>query len=90
MPGYPFDKDDHLNRLRRIEGQIRGLQRLVGEDTDCIDILTQIASVDAALKKVALGLVDEYLRHCGFDADPDEGERSLTEATVAVGRLLQL
>jgi DNA-binding FrmR family transcriptional regulator len=91
--GYTLDKDDYLTRLRRIEGQVRGLQRLVDEDTYCIDILTQIASVNAALKKVALGLVDQHLRHCvldAVDADPVDGELRLTEATVAVERLLQL
>jgi DNA-binding FrmR family transcriptional regulator len=93
MRGYTLDKDDYLTRLRKIEGQVRGLQRLVDEDTYCIDILTQIASVDAALQKVALGLVDQHLRHCVLDAlesDPDAGERRLTEATVAIERLLQL
>ena len=93
MRGYTLDKDDHLTRLRKIEGQVRGLQRLVDEDTYCIDILTQIASVTAALKKVALGLVDQHLRHCvldAVDADPDTGQLRLTEATVAIERLLQL
>ena len=93
MRGYTLEKDDYLTRLRKIEGQVRGLQRLVDSDTYCIDILTQIASVNAALKKVALGLVDQHLRHCVFDAvdeDPDVGQVRLTEATVAIERLLQL
>jgi DNA-binding FrmR family transcriptional regulator len=93
MRGYTLEKDDYLTRLRKIEGQVRGLQRLVDEDTYCIDILTQIASVNAALKKVALGLVDQHLRHCVLDAvdeDPDAGQLRLTEATVAIERLLQL
>ncbi len=93
MRGYTLDKDDYLTRLRKIEGQVRGLQRLVDEDTYCIDILTQIASVDAALKKVALGLVDQHVRHCVLDAveaDPDAGELHITEAIIAVQRLLQL
>lgn len=93
MRGYTLEKDDYLTRLRKIEGQVRGLQRLVDEDTCCIDILTQIASVNAALKKVALGLVDQHLRHCVLDAvdeDPDTGQLRLTEATVAIERLLQL
>ena len=93
MRGYTLDKDDYLTRLRKIEGQVRGLQRLVDEDTYCIDILTQIASVNAALKKVALGLVDQHLRHCVLDAvdtDPDDGQLKLAEATMAVERLLQL
>jgi DNA-binding FrmR family transcriptional regulator len=93
MRGYTLDKDDYLTRLRKIEGQVRGLQRLVEEDTYCIDILTQIASVNAALKKVALGLVDQHLRHCVVDAleaDPDDGQLRLAEATMAVERLCQL
>jgi DNA-binding FrmR family transcriptional regulator len=93
MRGYTLEKDDYLVRLRKIEGQVRGLQRLVDEDTYCIDILTQIASVNAALKKVALGLVDQHLRHCVLDAvdtDPDDGQLKLAEATMAVERLLQL
>jgi DNA-binding FrmR family transcriptional regulator len=93
MRGYTLDKDDYLIRLRKIEGQVRGLQRLVDEDTYCIDILTQIASVDAALKKVALGLVDQHLRHCvleALEADPDDGQLRLAETTMAVERLLQL
>ena len=93
MRGYTLEKDDYLTRLRKIEGQVRGLQRLVDEDTYCIDILTQIASVNAALKKVALGLVDQHLRHCVLDAvdeDPDVGQLRLTEAAVAIERLLQL
>ena len=93
MHGYTLEKGDYLTRLRKIEGQVRGLQRLVDEDTYCIDVLTQIASVDAALRKVALGLVDQHLRHCvigALDADPEEGQLRLTEATAAVERLLQL
>ena len=93
MRGYTLEKDDYLSRLRKIEGQVRGLQRLVAEDTRCIDILTQIASVNAALQKVALGLVDQHLRRCVFDAaeeDPDTGQLRVAEATIAVERLLQL
>ena len=91
--GYTMNKDDYRRRLRRIEGQVRGLQRMIDEDTYCIDVLTQIASVNAALKKVALGLVDQHLRHCVLDAagtDPDEGQLRLTEAIIAVERLIQL
>jgi DNA-binding FrmR family transcriptional regulator len=93
MRGYTLDKDDYLLRLRKIEGQVRGLQRLVEDDTYCIDILTQIASVNAALQKVALGLVDQHLRHCvmgAMDTDPDVAQQRLTDATLAVQRLLQL
>ncbi len=93
MRGYTLDKDDYLLRLRKIEGQVRGLQRLVEDDTYCIDILTQIASVNAALQRVALGLVDQHLRHCvmdALDAEPEVGRQRLTDATLAVQRLLQL
>jgi DNA-binding FrmR family transcriptional regulator len=88
-----LDKHNHLTRLRKIEGQVRGLQRLVDEDTPCIDILTQIAAVDAALRKVAIGLVDQHLRRCVLDAvttNADDGQLHLTEATIAVDRLLHI
>lgn len=91
--GYTIEKDAYLRRLRKIEGQVRGLQRLIDEDTYCIDVLTQIASVRSALQKVALGLVDQHLRHCVIDAvDGDDGAAParLDEATLAVERLLQL
>jgi len=93
MRGYTLDKNDYVTRLRKIEGQVRGLQRLIDDDTYCIDVLTQIASVNSALQKVALGLVDQHLRHCvidAIDADPDQGRQRLDEATLAVQRLLQL
>ena len=93
MRGYTLDKDDYLLRLRKIEGQVRGIQRLVEDDTYCIDILTQIASVNAALQKVALGLVDQHLRHCVMEAvtaSPEAGEQRLAEAILAVERLAQL
>lgn len=93
MPGYVLDKADILARLRKIEGQVRGLQRLVDDDTYCIDVLTQIASAEAALRKVALGLVDQHLRHCVSDAvttEPEDGERRIHDATLAVERLLHM
>lgn len=93
MRGYTLEKDTYRSRLRKIEGQVRGLQRLIEEDTYCIDVLTQIASVRSALDQVALGLVDEHLRHCVVDAmtaDPEEGSRRLGEATSAVERLLRM
>ncbi len=93
MREYTLEKSDYLLRLRKIEGQVRGLQRLIDDDTYCIDVLTQIASVDAALKQVAIGLVDQHLRHCVVDAmtaDTTEGDRRLREATDAVKRLVQL
>ena len=93
MRGYSLDKDAYLARLRKIEGQVRGLERLIEEDTYCIDVLTQIASVRSALDQVALGLVDQHLRHCVLDAmtaQPDTGSRRLDEATLAVKRLLRM
>jgi DNA-binding FrmR family transcriptional regulator len=92
MRGYTMSKDDYLNRLRRIEGQVRGLQRLVEEDTYCIDILTQVASVTKALQSVALGLLDEHMRHCVVEAvrsEADGGQDKLTEAVLAVERLVK-
>ena len=93
MRGYTLDKDSYLCRLRKIEGQVRGLQRLIDDDTYCIDVLTQVAAVRSALDKVALGLVDQHLRHCVLDAmtaEPDEGNRRLDEATRSIERLLQM
>ena len=84
MHGYTQNKDDYLKRLRRIEGQIRGLQRMVEDDKYCIDILTQVAAATKALQSVALGLLEEHLGHCvagaiaeGGDAATDKGPRSL-------------
>ena len=92
MRGYTMNRDDYLNRLRRIEGQVRGLQRMVNDDEYCIDVLTQIASVSKALQGVGLGLLDEHLRHCVADtvrADGDEGDTKVHEAVQAVERLLR-
>jgi CsoR family transcriptional regulator, copper-sensing transcriptional repressor len=90
--GYSSTKSEHLTRLRRIEGQVRGLQRMVDEDQYCIDVLTQIASVSKALQSVAVGLLDEHLHHCVADAvakGGPAGAEKLTEATQAVRRLLK-
>jgi DNA-binding FrmR family transcriptional regulator len=90
--GYTMNRDDYLNRLRRIEGQVRGLQRMIAEDEYCIDVLTQIASVSKALQGVGLGLLDEHLRHCVADAvraDGGEGDEKVHEAVQAVERLLR-
>ncbi len=89
--GYSMDRDDYLKRLRRIEGQVRGLQRMVDEDQYCIDILTQSASVTSALQSVGLGLLDQHLRHCVRHAlDADEGaDDKLAEAMAAVARLVK-
>jgi DNA-binding FrmR family transcriptional regulator len=92
MRGYSMHKDDYRNRLRRIEGQVRGLQRMVDEDEYCVDILTQIVSVTKALQGVGLGLLDEHLRSCVRDAAETsrvEGDAKLTEAVQAVERLLK-
>jgi DNA-binding FrmR family transcriptional regulator len=88
-----MSKDDYGKRLRRIEGQVRGLQRMIDDDTYCIDVLTQISAVTRALQSVAVGLLDEHIRHCVSDAarGPDE-ERSramVTEATKAIERLMK-
>ena len=85
-------KDDVLKRLRRIEGQARGLQRMVEEDQYCIDVLTQVSAMTKALQAVALTLLDDHLRHCVVDAvgrGGREAEEKLAEATAAVGRLLK-
>ena len=79
MRGYTMNRDDYLNRLRRIEGQVRGLQRMIIEDEYCIDVLTQIASVSKALQGVGLGLLDEHLRHCVADAVRADGDRGRRE-----------
>ena len=92
--GYSQQREDYVRRLRRIEGQVRGLQKMVEDDRYCIDILTQVASVTKALQGVAMGLLDEHLRHCvahavRADGTEGEGEAKLTEAMAAVERLLR-
>jgi len=93
MRGYTMNKDDYRNRLRRIEGQVRGLQRMVDEDSYCIDILTQVSAVTKALQSVAVGLLDEHIRHCVSDAargdDSDRASEMVTEATRAIERLVK-
>jgi DNA-binding FrmR family transcriptional regulator len=91
LPGYIDDKDAHLTRLRRIEGQIRGLQRMVEADTYCIDILTQVSAATKALEAVALGLLEDHLRHCVVDAadDPAHLDEKLSEASSAIARLVR-
>jgi DNA-binding FrmR family transcriptional regulator len=91
--GYSLEKDDYRNRLRRIEGQVRGLARMIEEDEYCIDVLTQIVSVTKALQSVGLGLLDEHVRHCVRDAatvDPAAGDAKVEEAVQAVERLLRV
>ena len=90
--GYHHQKDEHLKRLRRIEGQIRGLQRMVDEDVYCIDILTQVSASTKALQSFALQLLEEHLRHCVADAavkGGDEIDDKVQEATKAIARLLR-
>ena len=92
MRGYTQDKDAYLKRLRRIEGQVRGLQRMVESDTYCIDVLTQVSAVTRAMQRVAVGMFDDHLRHCVADAvaaGGAEADRKLVEATAAVERLLR-
>ena len=91
-PGYHDSKAAYLTRLRRIEGQVRGLQRMVDEDTYCIDILTQVSAVNKALQSVAVGLVEDHLNHCVRDAvaaGGSEADDKVAEATAAVARLLR-
>jgi DNA-binding FrmR family transcriptional regulator len=91
-PGYSADKEVVQQRLRRIEGQIRGLQRMVDEDTYCIDVLTQVSAATRALQGVALLLLDEHLGHCVRDAinagGPD-ADAKIAEASAAITRLVK-
>jgi DNA-binding FrmR family transcriptional regulator len=88
--GYTATKDQLLSRLRRIEGQVRGIERMVEEDRYCIDVLTQISAVQAALDKVALGLLDDHARHC-MRAGVEEGrsQEMADEMMAAIGRLMK-
>jgi DNA-binding FrmR family transcriptional regulator len=88
MRGYYDDKEAILARLRRIEGQVRGLQRMVDNDDYCIDILTQITAASNALKKVAVGLLDDHIRHC-VTQGTEEGKDMVREATAAIERLVK-
>jgi len=90
--GYIHRKDDYLKRLRRIEGQARGLQRMVEEEKYCIDILTQVSAMTKALQSVALGLLDEHLSHCVVDAAREggrEADEKVKEASAAIARLVR-
>jgi DNA-binding FrmR family transcriptional regulator len=92
MHGYIHNKDLYLQRLRRIEGQARGLQRMVEDEKYCIDILTQVSAMTKALQSVALGLLDEHMAHCVVDAareGGDEAEVKLKEASDAIARLVR-
>jgi DNA-binding FrmR family transcriptional regulator len=97
--GYTDHKADYLRRLRRIEGQVRGIHRMVDEDEYCIDILTQVAAVKSALQTVAVGLVEDHLGHCvrdaivgaaeGGDEGQERADEKITEAGRAITRLLK-
>ena len=92
QPGYHDRKDEVQARLRRIEGQVRGLQRMVDEDTYCIDVLTQVAAATKALQGVAVTLLDEHVRHCVRDAAADDSERAdamIEDAVRAIERLVK-
>lgn len=87
--GYTASKDDLLKRLGRIEGQVRGVTRMIDDDRYCIDVLTQISAVQAALDKVALGLLDDHAHHCVLGSEPDERDARTAELMGAVGRLMR-
>ncbi len=87
--GYSASKDQLLARLGRIEGQVRGIERMVEQDHYCIDVLTQIAAIQAALDKVALGLLDGHAHTCVIGAEPEEQDARTAEMMAAVGRLMR-
>jgi DNA-binding FrmR family transcriptional regulator len=87
--GYSATKDQLRNRLKRIEGQVRGIERMVDEDRYCIDVLTQISAIQAALDKVALGLLDQHAAHCVVGAAESDQAEKTEELMAAVGRLLR-
>ncbi len=90
--GYSQQKDNYAKRLRRIEGQVRGIARMIEEDKYCIDVLTQVSAVNSALRAVALNLLDEHLNHCVTRAvaeGGDEADDKLAEASAAIARLVR-
>ena len=87
--GYTASKQDLLNRLARVEGQVRGVARMVDEDRYCIDVLTQISAIQAALDKVGLGLLDDHVHHCVMEAEGDTRDARTDELMAAVGRLMR-
>jgi DNA-binding FrmR family transcriptional regulator len=87
MPGYTMRKQDLDARLARIEGQVRGIRRMLAEDTYCIDVLTQLSSVTGAIRAVGLGLLDDHVRHCVKESlVQGDGEDKITELVAAVER----
>lgn len=92
MAGYTGSKEDYLKRLRRIEGQIRGISRMVDEDTYCIEVLTQVSAVTKALQAVSLGLLEDHIGHCVVDAARDSdaaADTKVREASDAIARLVR-
>ena len=92
MHGYTQDKDAYLKRLRRIEGQVRGIAKMIETDQYCIDVLTQVSAVTKALQAVALGLLDEHLKHCVTEAITEGGQvadEKVAEASAAIARLVR-
>ena len=90
--GYISDKDRYLARLKRIEGQARGIHRMIDEEQYCIDILTQISALTSALRNVGLGLLDDHMKHCVLDAaqlGDDAAEAKIKEASDAIARLVR-
>ncbi|KUH64503.1 CopY family transcriptional regulator [Mycolicibacterium novocastrense] len=90
--GYITDKDRYLDRLKRIEGQVRGVHRMVDDEQYCIDILTQVSALTRALQAVALGLLDDHLKHCVLNAahaGGDDADAKIKEATDAINRLVR-
>ena len=90
--GYSDNKDNYAKRLRRIEGQVRGIAKMIDDEKYCIDILTQISAVNSAMQSVALGLLSEHLRHCVTHAVAEGGEeadKKLAEASAAIARLVR-
>jgi CsoR family transcriptional regulator, copper-sensing transcriptional repressor len=92
MNGYTQDKDAYLKRMRRIEGQVRGIAKMIENDEYCIDVLTQVSAATKALEAVALGLLDEHLRHCVTRAAAEGGtvaDEKVAEASAAIARLVK-
>jgi CsoR family transcriptional regulator, copper-sensing transcriptional repressor len=92
MPGYTGSKDDYLKRLRRVEGQVRGVQKMVESDTYCIDILTHVSAITKALQAVSLGLLEDHVAHCVVDAARESDEAAqvkIREAADAIARLVR-
>jgi CsoR family transcriptional regulator, copper-sensing transcriptional repressor len=90
--GYTQDKDAYLKRMKRIEGQVRGIAKMIEDDKYCIDVLTQVSAATKALEAVALGLLDEHLRHCVTEAVAEGGraaDEKVAEASAAIARLVR-